>query len=72
MLGPSLLNTSIVGLLLYFLFRWHIELTATITQVYWSSSFIMSPVDDPMSQLTLNNRPDPTISRLEALPQELR
>ena len=32
----------------------------------------MPQLDDPMAHLTLNNRPDTTISRLEALPQELR
>jgi len=72
MLEPSLLNTSIISLLLYLWFCWHAKLTATVTQICRHSSIIMPPLDDSLSHLTLNNIPEPAISRLEALPQELR
>jgi len=72
MLQPSLLNTVIISLLLCSWICWHDKLTAIVTQICRRSSVIMPQLDESMTQLTLHNKPDPTISRLEALPQEVR
>jgi len=69
---PSLLNTLIIGLLLCIWFYWHTKLTATVVQTYRRCSAIMSQLVESMTQLTLHSIPDPTISRIEALPQEVR
>jgi len=72
MLEPSLLNTFIISLLLCFWFRWQAKLTATVTQTCRRGCIIMSQLVGSMNQLTLHSIPDPTISRIEALPQEVR
>jgi hypothetical protein len=72
MLEPSVLNTLIISLLLCFWLLWHDKLIAVVAQTCRRSSIIMSQLVGSMTQLTLHTMPDPTISRIEALPQEVR
>lgn len=72
MLEPSLLNSVIISLLLWFWVCWHDKLTAIVTHLCRRSSVIMPHLDESMTQLTIHSKHDPTISRLEALPQEVR